>query len=97
MLIRLVHATVKSNQTEDFVDLTRAHAQTSEGEAGVLRFDLLQNTEDPAGFFMVIWFEDEAARARHFETQHFKAWRTAVDPMFAGPLEGHSCRSLIDR
>jgi autoinducer 2-degrading protein len=97
MLIRLVHATVKHEQVDSFAELTRAHAKTSEAEAGVLRFDVLQDVENPDGFFMVIWFEGEQARARHFEADHFKQWRAAVDPMFAEPLHGHTCRSLVDR
>jgi autoinducer 2-degrading protein len=41
-------------------------------EPGCLRFDVLQDTEDPNKFFYYEVYKDEAARMAHRETPHFK-------------------------
>jgi autoinducer 2-degrading protein len=33
-------------------------------------------------------YRDEAATGAHKETEHYKAWRQAVEPMMAKPREG---------
>jgi quinol monooxygenase YgiN len=85
MLIVHVDVQVKPEFIEEFKQTCVANARGSLGEAGVLRFDVLQHHDDPTRFVLVEVFRDEDAPLAHKETPHYKAWREAVEPMMAAP------------
>jgi (4S)-4-hydroxy-5-phosphonooxypentane-2,3-dione isomerase len=85
MLIVHVHVHVKPECVEAFLDATRINARLSLLEPGVLRFDVLQQADDPALFVLVEIYRDAAASAAHKETPHYPVWRDAVAPMMAEP------------
>ena len=73
MEIILVDVNVKPERLDAFLALIKYDAEHSEGgRAGCLRFDVLQDTEDPHTFFYYEVYTDEAARMAHRETPHFK-------------------------
>jgi len=51
----------------------------------VLRFDVLQQTDDPTKFVLVEIYRDAAAAAAHKETAHYPVWRDTVAPMMGEP------------
>ena len=85
MLIVHVHALIKPESVETFKMATLANARSSVKEPGVVRFDVVQQQEDPARFVLVEVYRDAAAAAAHKETPHYPVWRDAVASMMAEP------------
>jgi (4S)-4-hydroxy-5-phosphonooxypentane-2,3-dione isomerase len=85
MLVVQVHVHVKPDSVEAFTEATRLNARLSLLEPGVLRFDVLQQQDDPTRFVLVEVYRDAEAAAAHKETQHYPVWREAVAPMMAEP------------
>jgi autoinducer 2-degrading protein len=54
-------------------------------EAGVARFDVVQQADDPTRFVLIEAYRTSAAPAAHKETAHYAAWRDAVAQMMAEP------------
>jgi quinol monooxygenase YgiN len=85
MQIVHVHVHVKPECIDAFKAATLANARASLLELGVLRFDVVQQAEDPAKFVLIEVYRDTAAAAAHKETAHYPVWRDAVAPMMAEP------------
>ena len=85
MLIVHVHVRVKPDLVEAFRHATIENAQNSVQEAGIARFDVVQQRDDATHFTLVEVYRDEAAAAAHKETAHYKKWRDAVAEMMAEP------------
>ena len=85
MLIIHVHVRVKPEDVTAFKTATAVNARFSRFEAGVLRFDALQQVDDPTRFVLVEIYREPAAQAAHRETAHYAEWRDAVAPMMAAP------------
>jgi (4S)-4-hydroxy-5-phosphonooxypentane-2,3-dione isomerase len=80
-----VHVHVKPGQVEAFKAATLENARNSIQEAGVARFDVVQQQDDLARFVLVEVYREADSQARHRETAHYLAWRDAVAPMMAEP------------
>ena len=78
MLIVLVHVHVKPDYVEAFREASLENARNSIQEAGIARFDVLQDNEDPTRFILNEVYRDNAAPAAHKETAHYAAWRDTV-------------------
>jgi len=85
MLIVHVHVQVKPEAVAAFKEATLINARASLNEAGIVRFDVLQQPEEPTRFVLVEIYRDAAAAAAHKETAHYPVWRDAVAPMMAVP------------
>jgi len=85
MLIVHVHIHVKSEAVEAFRAATVENASQSVEEAGIARFDFLQQADDPARFMLVEVYRNSDAPARHKETAHYTKWRDTVADMMAEP------------
>jgi autoinducer 2-degrading protein len=85
MLIVHVHVRVQPERIDDFKAATLANAQASIREAGIARFDVVQQADDPSRFVLVEVYRTAAAPAAHKETPHYAAWRDAVAAMMAEP------------
>ena len=83
-----VHVHVKPEFIEAFKQATIENASNSVKEAGVARFDVLQQGEDPTKFILVEVYKTANAPAAHKETPHYKRWRDAVMKMMAEPRQG---------
>ena len=83
MLIVHVHVHVKPECITAFKQATRLNARLSLLELGVLRFDVLQQQDDPTRFVLVEIYRDTDAAAAHKEEPHYAVWRDAVAPMMA--------------
>ena len=88
MHVTLVHVAVKSNHVDDFIALSRADHEGSVREPGNRRFDILQDAADPTRFILYEAYATAGDAAAHKETDHYKAWRAAVEPMMAEPRRG---------
>jgi autoinducer 2-degrading protein len=88
MYVTLVHAHVKADVLEPFVDATRTNHEGSIREPGCLRFDVLQSAEDPTRFILYEAYVDEAAARAHKETAHYLEWRDLVADWMVEPRTG---------
>jgi autoinducer 2-degrading protein len=88
MLIVLVHVKVKPEFIEAFKQASIENASNSVQEAGIARFDVIQQTDDPAKFILVEIYRTAEAPAAHKETAHYAKWRDTVAEMMAEPRQG---------
>lgn len=88
MNIVLVHVHVKPECIEEFKAVTLENASNSVKEAGIARFDVLQQADDPTLFVLVEVYRDADAPAKHKETAHYLAWRDKAVDMMAEPRNG---------
>ena len=88
MHIVLVHIHVKPEFVEAFKEASIANASNSVQEAGVVRFDFIQQTDDPTKFTLVEIYKNPEAQAAHRETAHYLTWRDTVTDMMAEPRQG---------
>jgi quinol monooxygenase YgiN len=73
MVILHVSIRVRPEHVGEFLDVVRHDAEHSEkDEPGCLRFDVIQDRDDPHRFYFYEVYRDEAALAAHRETPHFK-------------------------
>jgi len=85
MLVVHVHVHVKFDKVEAFKAATTENAQASLREAGIARFDVIQQAEDPTRFILVEVYRTLDAPGRHKDTPHYARWRDAVVDMMAEP------------
>lgn len=83
-----VHIHVKPEFVEAFKQATLENATKSLRETGNVRFDVVQQSEDPTKFVLVEIYRTAEASAAHKETAHYRLWRDAVMRMMAEPRQG---------
>lgn len=88
MFVTLVHCHVKPEAVDAFIDACRANHEGSIREPGNVRFDLIQQADDPTRFILYEWYADEDAAKAHKDTAHYLAWREATADMFEEPRHG---------
>ena len=85
MVIVHVHVQVTPESIEAFKAATIDNARESVKEAGVLRFDVIQQRDDPSAFVLVEVYRSADAPVAHKATRHYETWRDTVAPMMATP------------
>lgn len=85
MLIVHVHVTVKPESVGAFREATIENARASIKEAGIARFDVVRQSDDPTRFVLVEVYRDDDAPAAHKLTPHYARWRDTVAGMMAEP------------
>lgn len=85
MLIVHVHVRVKPESVEDFRRATLENARQSVREPGVVRFDVIQQEDDPTRFVLQEIYRTPEDPARHKATAHYATWRDTVEQMMAEP------------
>lgn len=83
MYIILVHSHIRAEHVKRFREVTLENAEASRGEAGCVRFDVLQQADDESRFTFVEMFKSEADAVAHRETRHFKKWLEEAVPLMA--------------
>jgi quinol monooxygenase YgiN len=87
MLVVIVQVRVKSEAVEAFKEATKLNARASREEAGIARFDVLQQGDDPTRFVLMEAYRNAEAPGLHKETEHYKQWRDTVAEMMAEPRQ----------
>ena len=85
MLCVHINVHVKPESVEAFKQATLANARESIKEAGIARFDVIQQQDDPTRFVFIEAYRTADAPAAHKETKHYQTWRDTVAPMMAEP------------
>ena len=79
---------VKPDSIRSFMDATAANHKESVKEPGNLRFDFIQQADDPSCFMLYEAYESEEAAASHKNTAHYLKWRDVVADYMAEPRHG---------
>ena len=85
MLVVHVHVRVKPASVAEFRQATIENASASVQEAGIARFDVVQQQDDPTRFVLIEVYRTPEAPAAHKEAAHYAKWRDTVAPMMAEP------------
>ena len=88
MIVTFVHVWVLLEKTDQFIEACKQNHLESIKEPGNLRFDVLQDAEDPAKFTLYEAYESEAASLAHKETAHYREWKTKVAGWMEKPRMG---------
>ena len=88
MQIVLVHVHVKPEFVEAFRQASIENASNSVQEAGIARFDVIQQADDSTRFILVEVYKTAEAPSAHKETAHYLRWRDTVTEMMAEPRQG---------
>lgn len=95
MIIVHVFVHVKPDAVDAFAAATRENARNSVAEPGVVRFDVMQQDDDPTQFLLVEIYRTPADPASHKETAHYATWRDTVAPMMAEPRRSVKYHALF--
>jgi autoinducer 2-degrading protein len=95
MHILIVHIVVKPESVEAFKLASFDNARESGKEAGVVRFDVLQQTDEPTHLTLLEVYKTPADHLKHRETVHYQRWRDLVEPMMAEPRQALRYVSLF--
>ncbi len=87
MLIVHVHVHVKPESVDAFRKASVENARNSVQEAGIARFDVVQQDDDPTRFVLVEVYRTADDPGRHKETAHYLKWRDTVADMMAEPRQ----------
>lgn len=88
MHVVFVHVHVKPEHREEFLQATLENARGTVQEPGNLRFDVLQQADDPNRFILDEVYRDQAGMDAHKATAHYARWRDQVGPWMAEPRRG---------
>ena len=85
MLVLIVNLQVKPEFVDAFREITTENGRNSVREPGIVRFDLLENNEDPTRFVLYEVYRDDDAPVKHRETAHYNTWVQKVTEMLVEP------------
>jgi autoinducer 2-degrading protein len=88
MIVTCVYVRVKPESTEEFIRACEANHLGSVKEPGNIRFDFIQQADDPSRFMFYEAYESEEAVSAHKSTPHYLKWRETVQEMMAEPRKG---------
>lgn len=94
MFVTTVSIHVKKDSLPDFIEVSLENHLSSIQEPGNLRFDILQNAEDPTRFTFYEAYETKEQAAAHKDTPHYLKWRDTVADWMASPRIGTAHYSL---
>ena len=96
MIIMVVEVHIKPEARDRFLAVIRDDAMHSEAdEPGCLRFDVLQDEEDPDRFYYYEVYRDEAARAAHRETPHYRRYADQIGQLTDQETVRHLTRNVV--
>ncbi len=91
MIVRIITATVKDGREQEFERATVRNHEHSVKEPGVLRFDVLRDTDATGRYYLYEVYRDEEATTAHKETDHYHRWRSDVADLLDGERTSVAC------
>ncbi|MFH0841543.1 MAG: antibiotic biosynthesis monooxygenase [Bacteroidota bacterium] len=85
MIVTCVLIHVKAEYIEAFIRASTQNHRAAVMEPGNLRFDFVQQADDPCRFMLYEAYETEEASAAHKTTPHYIKWKDTVQEMMAEP------------
>jgi autoinducer 2-degrading protein len=96
MVVLHVTVQVKPEHVAEFLEVIRHDAEHSENdEPGCLRFDVIQDKDDPSRFYFYEVYRDDAALEAHRQTPHFKLYLEKSRSLLVTPPERRVGKNLI--
>ena len=95
MYIVQVYVKVKEKDVDQFIFASHENAVDSLQEDGIVRFDVLQDIEDPRKFQLTEVYKDEEDPLEHKKTPHYKIWKETVAGMMAEPRRSVKYRNIF--
>ena len=97
MRVLLVEVQIKPDKREEFLAAITENAEHCEkNEPGCLRFDVLQDANDPDKYWYYEVYKDEASVQAHRESEHFQHYRV-LQASLIEKLTGHPTNSVHPR
>ena len=98
MHVLLVTIQIQPEHREAFIQSMLDDARGSVlNEPGCLRFDVLQDSQDPNKIYLYEAYRDEAAFQAHGQTPHLARWRKASEEVLSEPTSATRCTTLFPR
>jgi len=85
MFVQIVNIKVKPDRVQDFLRAFRINYEGTVLEEGNVRFDVLQNAEDPTCFTIYEIFRTAESVDAHRQTQHYKQTVALLEDIMEGP------------
>jgi quinol monooxygenase YgiN len=96
MVVLHVTVQVKPEHVSEFLEVVRHDAEHSEkDEPGCLRFDVIQDKDDPNRFYFYEVYRDEAALEAHRQTAHFKLYFEKSRSLLTAPPERRIGKNVV--
>jgi (4S)-4-hydroxy-5-phosphonooxypentane-2,3-dione isomerase len=95
MLIVHVFVHVKADSVDAFIAATLENARNSYQERGIVRFDVVQQEDDPTQFLLIEIYRTADDPARHKETAHYATWRDTVESWMVEPRRSVKYHALF--
>jgi len=83
MVITCVHVHVRPEGVNSFIKATVVNCIGTAKEKGNIRFDFMQQSDDPCRFMIFEVFDSPESVAAHKETAHYLKWREEVENLMA--------------
>jgi autoinducer 2-degrading protein len=83
MYIVAVNVHVKPENVDDFITAIIKNHEGTRKEPGNVRFDVLQDRDDPNRFFLYEVYQTEEAFKAHQQQDHYLTWRETVQDWMA--------------
>ncbi len=80
-----VNIRIRPEFISEFQKASCENARLTLQEPGAIRFDVLQNADDPTSFIFVEVYRQADDHLAHKETAHYKEWRSKVEPWMQEP------------
>jgi autoinducer 2-degrading protein len=88
MIVTCVYVHVQPDAVNGFINATIANHLESVKEPGNLRFDFIQQSDNPNRFMIYEAYESEEAAKAHKNTDHYLKWRDVVADYMSEPRQG---------
>ncbi len=95
MLAVCVYVHVLPEHREAFIRASLENAGKTIEEPGALRFDVLQQADDPNRFVLYEVYRDAAGAQAHKATPHYARWAETVAPWMVEPRQSVKYESLF--
>ena len=86
---------VKPEFVDQFIEASLENGRNTIREPGNLRFDVIQQLDDPTRLMLYEVWRDEAGMNAHKETPHYAKWRDTVADWMAEPRKGTRHQALF--
>ncbi len=88
MIVTCVYVNVRPENVKEFIEAMTENHEASVMESGNLRFDVLQQADDPCRFMIYEAYVSAEAADHHKTTPHYIKWRDAVKDWMADTRHG---------
>ncbi|MDU6433861.1 MAG: (4S)-4-hydroxy-5-phosphonooxypentane-2,3-dione isomerase [Pantoea sp.] len=94
MEVTLVEINVKADKVDEFLNVFRENHLGAIKEPGNLRFDVLQDKQEPTRFYIYEAYADSDAVAAHKKMPHYLKCVEALEEIMTGPRKKTSFKGI---